>query len=254
MVLRPLIPNCSHPQKETVPRFDDPAVFYDAPGVFYDAAVLPPVRSRMAKVITGTTRLTLALLQEAVANVITKMTGNVNYTTPNPPLATLTTLLTASQTKAAAYVAAVNAAELALTERDLAKKALADAYEQEGAYVQNQSGGDEVKILSAGYAVRGTATPIGPVAQVLNLSVTEGDGETMLDVQWDPVAGASSNEIALSTGADPTSGTYATVAQPTASKKTLTGLTSGSRVWIKVRAIGSEGPGPWSDPATKIVP
>jgi hypothetical protein len=25
-------------------------------------------------------------------------------------------------------------------------------------------------------------------------------------------------------------------------------------VWVKVRAIGSQGPVPWSDPATKIVP
>ena len=34
----------------------------------------------------------------------------------------------------------------------------------------------------------------------------------------------------------------------------LSGLVSGTRVWVKVRVIGSQGPGPWSDPATKIVP
>jgi hypothetical protein len=32
------------------------------------------------------------------------------------------------------------------------------------------------------------------------------------------------------------------------------GLASGQRVWVRVRAIGAAGPGPWSDPATKIVP
>ena len=34
----------------------------------------------------------------------------------------------------------------------------------------------------------------------------------------------------------------------------LTGLTSGSRLWVRMRAVGALGAGPWSDPATKIVP
>jgi hypothetical protein len=237
-----------------MPRYDDPAVFYDAPGIYYDAAVVSPERKRMAKVRTNASKMSLSQLQAAVGNVITKMTGNANFATPNPPLATMSSLLADSQTKAAAYVAAVNAAEQVMTERDLARKALVDAFEQLAAYVQNQSGGDEVIILSSGYDVRGTATPVGPVAQVLNVAVTEGDGEGMLDVQWDPTKGAMSYEVALTTGADPATATYTQVALPTGSKTTLTGLTSGTRVWIKVRAIGSEGPGPWSDPATKIVP
>jgi len=173
---------------------------------------------------------------------------------PSPPLAALSSLLADSHAKAAAHVAALNAAEQTRIERDLAKKALADAFEQEGAYVQNQSGGDEVVILGSGYDMRATPTPIGPVAQVLNLSVTEGDGPGMLHTQWDRTRGAMGYEVALSTGTDPATATYAQVALPTGTKTTLTALTSGTRVWIKVRAIGADGPGPWSDPATKIVP
>ena len=56
------------------------------------------------------------------------------------------------------------------------------------------------------------------------------------------------------TAADPVAGPYATAEQTTASKATLTGRTSGSRVWVRVRGVGPKGPGPWSDPATKIVP
>ena len=40
----------------------------------------------------------------------------------------------------------------------------------------------------------------------------------------------------------------------TNSKTTLTGFTSGARIWVRVRAINSAGKGPWSDPAVKIVP
>ena len=35
---------------------------------------------------------------------------------------------------------------------------------------------------------------------------------------------------------------------------TVNGLTSGQSVWFRVAAIGAAGQGPWSDPATKIVP
>jgi hypothetical protein len=237
-----------------MPRYDDPSVFYDDPAVFYDAAPLSPRRNNMAKVITGSARMKLPQLQAAVTNVITKMTGNATYMTPNPSLMDLQTLLTNSQTKNAAYVAAKTAADQALVERDVAKKALADAYELEAAYVQNQSAGDEVKILSAGYEVRATAAPIGPVGQVLNVAVTEGDGEGSVDVQHDPVNGGNSYETAVYIGNEPSTGTYTTASQQTASKTTLTGLTSGTRIWVKVRAIGAQGPGPWSDPATKIVP
>jgi hypothetical protein len=34
----------------------------------------------------------------------------------------------------------------------------------------------------------------------------------------------------------------------------LPGLTSGQRVWVRVRGHGTKGDGPWSDPGNKIVP
>ena len=34
----------------------------------------------------------------------------------------------------------------------------------------------------------------------------------------------------------------------------LNSFTSGQRIWRRVRAISAAGPGPWSDPAVKIVP
>ena len=38
-------------------------------------------------------------------------------------------------------------------------------------------------------------------------------------------------------------------------KAALSGLTSGARIWVRVRAIGTGGTkGPWSDPAVKAVP
>jgi len=43
-------------------------------------------------------------------------------------------------------------------------------------------------------------------------------------------------------------------ANPTRSKCTLAGLTSGQKLWVRVKAIGANDEGPWSDVAWKMVP
>jgi hypothetical protein len=40
----------------------------------------------------------------------------------------------------------------------------------------------------------------------------------------------------------------------TKSKTAVMHLPSGSRIWVRVRAIGPGGTGAWSDTSTKIVP
>ena len=64
---------------------------------------------------------------------------------------------------------------------------------------------------------------------------------------------ASTYEWQTTTG-DPVTGTYVTFTHTTGAKVTITGLTSGQRVWVRVRAIGTHGEGPWSNPSDKIVP
>ena len=89
--------------------------------------------------------------------------------------------------------------------------------------------------------------------QVLNLVLTAGDFDGSLDAAWDPVRGASSYEIYISV--DPVSGTSWTFKQSSPkSSAHIAGLTSGAKMWVRVRAIGAANEGPWSDPATKTVP
>jgi hypothetical protein len=89
---------------------------------------------------------------------------------------------------------------------------------------------------------------------VLNLVVTAGDNDGSLDASWDALRGANSYEIQTSVDpVTPTSWTFKMSA--TRSSATLAGLTSGAKMWVRVRAIGaSNSTGPWSDPATKTVP
>jgi hypothetical protein len=237
-----------------MPFYDTAGLVYDS-GVRYDDASSPtPSGNHMAKV-----KLDLKNLKPdetiALANTIkTAMTGNANFTAPNPTLTALGTLITTAETKLSAAHAARVALDLAMDERDAATAALRAGLTQEAAYVENITGGDRAKIESAGMGVRGDGARLGGPTQVLNLVVAEGDREGALAVDWERLRGVKSYEV--QTSADPITATsWSFKMSASKSSATLKGLTSGSRVWVRVRAIGAENAtGPWSDPAVKTVP
>jgi hypothetical protein len=202
----------------------------------------------MAKVKLGLSRLSPDELVDLGNTVKTAMTGNANFPAPNPPLATIGTLVTTAQTKINAYNLLKAQTDTALSDRDTALQALRNGLSQEGDHVQNVSGGDRTKIESAGMSVRDDGAPIGTPTQVLNLVLTEGDFEGSLDAAWDRVRGASSFEIQISP--DPITPTsWAFKQSASKSSATISGLTSGAKLWVHVRAIGAGNtPGPWSDP------
>jgi hypothetical protein len=90
------------------------------------------------------------------------------------------------------------------------------------------------------------------MTQVANLHAATGDSPGEVDVNWNSVDGARSYEI--QTAPDPTAGPWAFKDNSTKSKATLSGLTSASRIWVRVRAIGANDKGGWSDPAETVVP
>lgn len=185
--------------------------------------------------------------------IITAMTGNANFTTPNPSLATITT----EKTTTAAKIAAVNTLKASLAtavaDRDAHVATLGGLLTQLGAYAENVTGGDKVKLESGGLGVRADAAPI-TLTQVLNLVLTAGDFDGTLDVSYDPTRGATGYEIW--TSVDPITGTsWAFNKTASKSSDTVPGLTSGTKLWVRVRATGANNAfGPWSDPATKTVP
>jgi len=234
--------------------YDSAGVFYDS-GVFFDGFVPPqPPRNLMAKVKLGLDQFTPDELA-AFANVIkTAMTGNANFPAPNPTLTSLGTLITTLQTKIASYNTSLAAVDTALADRDAAELALRAGLTQEAAYVDNASGGDRIKIESAGMNVRAGNAPIGPMPQVLNLILDASEFDGALEANWGPVRGAASYE--LQTSVDPvTASSWAFREVSTKSSIHLNTFTSGAKMWVRVRAIGADNnKGPWSDPAAKTVP
>ena len=120
--------------------------------------------------------------------------------------------------------------------------------------VEAKAKGDPVILAASGFPLaadpsQSTAAP----GAIFNFNLTQGDMEGVLDGSHDRPAGAVNFEVQVTT-VDPVAGPWTTRLSPTSSSWHLPGLTSGQRVWVRVRGNGPNGAGPWSDPATKIVP
>ena len=241
--------------RRTMANYDSPGLTYDS-GVFYDAVSAPQQKTvYMTKVKLGLDKLSPDEVVSLAGQIKTAMTSNANFTTPNPPLPTMGTAIATATVKVATQKAAAQAALQAITDRDAAIEELKALLTSEASYVENIALGDAVKIQSAGMSVKAPRTPVGPLTPVTSLSVTAGDDAGELDVTWDPVRGAKSYQVQISS--DPmTPESWRDVSPAASSRKRISGQTSGTRVWVRVRAIAPKeaNNGAWSDVATKIVP
>ena len=115
---------------------------------------------------------------------------------------------------------------------------------------------DETKLPTTGFPlseVGGTPPPV-VLMPVENVSVTVGDEAGQTDIHWDSMKKVDGFLIEFSpdSGFPPASTQKQGVGKT--SKYTLTGLTSGEYIWVRVRALKGTEEGPPSDPATSIVP
>ena len=207
----------------------------------------------MSLIVTGVSTMTDAELLQFAKKVQAALNGNANVPAPNPSLSALQALITTAENGINAYEAEKDVLRTRKNGRDEAVRALCDGLRTEADTVQAATGGDPDKIETTGFRVRSRATPVGTPAPVTGLVLTAGPVEGSLKAAWKPVRGTKVYEI--ETSPDPAgSDTWSYRGTVTRAKTTINSFTSGARVWIRVRAIGAAGPGPWSDPAAKRVP
>lgn len=207
----------------------------------------------MAKVKLNLDRLTDGEMILKAKEFKTKLTGNANFTVTTPSQANYATMITDAEAALAASDAANATAKQKTTEKNVAMDILRKGTAQLGTNIESLSGGDPVKIQSAGMDVKAPKTPAGVPAQVMNLFITAGDESGELDFTWDPVPGTWTYEVQMCAEAMFTTGVIA-LKTVTKSQAVAEGLTSGTRMWARVRATNAAGTGAWSDVATKIVP
>ena len=181
--------------------------------------------------------------------IVESMTGNANFPTPDPTLATLTGDAEAIRQKQA-QIADIKAGLTIAQDELVALTGTAKTdIRMMADHVQDKSDGNPDKIHSAGFEVVGDPAPRGPVGQVQNLRVQVSGLEGELLSRWKKVPGAASYVVDLGSGPE---GPWTQLSIITRSSFKFSGLTPGTKYWVRVRAVGTKGYGLWSDPACRM--
>ena len=227
---------------------------------YTSAHAIPERKQRMAKVALNLSGLTVndkIVKGQATLTAAGSADGIAVFGTPAPAeVATLQAKTDALEDARDQKLAADNVAKTATQAQLAAEQAFNDAYAAYGRIGQTKSGGDPVKIGAIGLDVAASHTPpVGALPAPQNLSATMSDLTGEVDVMCDPVPGA--RLYIWQVCSDPmTDANWRQVGMDTKSKFAVTGLTSGTKYWFRVAAVGS-GTGnqsPWSDPAQKMAP
>ena len=206
----------------------------------------------MATIKTGLDRLSVPDKIQFARQVVIDMTGNANFTTPAPTLASISTAATALET---AYNAAQTARQVSkskTSDQDTKDAALDLIVAQLANYVENTSNGDKTKIESAGFSVRNPSTPPVPMTPPTDVVALPSDSAGSADLSWGIVRGAYAYNIERAS--DAPSLQWAGVASVTKSKASVNTMVSGQKYWFRVSAVGPAGQGPASAPVPLFAP
>ncbi len=232
-----------------MPRYND-GTRYNSGAVYGPqvAAVTKP----MAKIKLNIDKLSVPEKLLKSAELVNLGSGNTNV----PGNAASITALTAAQ---AALQAAECAAEEARTiakqrtaERNAALEAWIEAVNDLAAFTQSATGGDAGKILSAGFDVRKSPSPIPIPPAITGLTVQLNGSPGHSKLTWNPSAGADGYLYQGSPDPiTPTSWQTPVIAMKT--KADANGAAPGEKYWYRVAPFNSGGQGPWSEPACRPV-
>jgi len=226
-------------------------------GVWNGTSLNPPILRRAMKIIKmPVSGLNPDDLNTAATNLLTKLAENV-ADFPAPPVTDLTTHQGNLETQLgelATLEGQVTAKRLQIDSTCTVVRADMNNLGEWGEGVTQ----DPIKLAKV-FVLRSAPTPSGPTPRAVNLKLSIGDAAGQVDGDWDSLyrQGVKSYEVQTVINPlnnDPNSGSWAQQPTVTKSKCTLAGFASGARIWVRVRAIGPNGLGEWSDPATIIVP
>ena len=178
--------------------------------------------------------------------LIAALTGNAHVTNPNPPLATLTDLVTKLE---AAETATKTRAKGTIEARNAAMSALKSALEAERATIQLVADADpdnaQAIITSTSLSVRKVgarskapfAVKQGDVSGSVRIAVKSAGPRASYDWEWSADGGK----------------TWTSAESTTQAKTTLIGLPVGTSVSFRFRALTPKGQGDWSQAIALLV-
>ena len=176
--------------------------------------------------------------------IVTKITGNANFTTPSPALTVVTGAINKLETS---YEAALDGGKTKKAIMRADETALDTLMTQLGAYVQDVSGGDELKILSSGIEVKSDSHNSTPVETPSNVRMVLKNMAGAVSLRWKAIRNAKC--YLLQTSLNPTDDANWEYCDVTAKcSYTATGLESNKALWFRVAAVGVLGKSGFSDP------
>ena len=234
--------------------WDDPRVLYDDPRTFQEILNSQP-SNPMFEVVLDLSNLSIPDLITRANNIKSGTAGQAVFASLAPQLTALEGKIDNLQQKQTAMATAKAAFGAATDARDTAEAELIAALNGLGSDI-GELATTVAEVELANLRVKDSPQPKPVPAQPQGLALTAGDEDGELSGQCHGQPGiVEYYEIQYTTGDPNAPGTSWQFADT--SKKSrfdLTGLPSGQKIWVRLRACNARGKSSWSDPASKRVP
>ena len=194
----------------------------------------------------GFTNISVAEKVIKANKIVTMMTGNANFTTPSPTLASITALSVALS----AAESAMDGSEIKTEARNNAEAALELALGKLQGYVQSVCGTNAEMILSSGFDVRNPRTNPAVLNAPEGITAESTQIEGQIKLKWKPVKGSKLYVIESANDSfPPIPITWEVTSQSTKATVTFNDLQPGQKYRFRVAAINAAGMSGFSEEA-----
>jgi hypothetical protein len=235
-------------------RWNTKAFVWNAPGVLWNGTEPRQKTMPQTKAIIDFSGYVAAELGPVATTIHTSMLAAATTFT-SPPL-TMVAFLASITDYNAKLVARASGASADRNAFDQARQVLEDELTQLGNYVNSVAMGDPVIVGLSGFPsyTTGSTPDFSPPAAPTNLRLRHGDVSGTIIGRHHPSRTPSMNQVQTCTSDPNVEANWHDAGTFSGGKFTLTGLTPGTTLWVRVRTAGLKGVmGAWSDPAKIMV-
>ena len=206
-------------------------------------------------VVLDLKNLSVPALITRIRSILTATSGQAVFASLAADITALEAKVVTLSDKETDLRQAENAVTMATTERDKAEKAVIDGATALASAV-GKTATTEAEVNATLMRVKSAPAPKPIPDQPTGLELKMGDDDGELSGQCDGQPGIVEYYEIQYTTADPLGSTPNWLHADTSKKSRfeLTGLPSGQKVWVRLRACNARGKSNWSDPACKRVP
>ncbi len=200
---------------------------------------------RPPKVLINFSKFSDSKLDQEAQAIVTALTGNGNFTTPVPALTVVADAISSFQE---AMSNAATGDRTAISIKDEQRRELESILQSLGLYVQLQSGGETSVMLSSGFKISKSPSPVGPLPKPTGFMITP-TGKDEMKMELDKIDGASAYQFEFRQ----TTETQWSLRMSTKTRVIQTEMESGKEYIFRVVPIGASDIREYSDEISSFV-